>query len=295
MNSVGARYFETTGIPITMGRPFQDADNSAYSLDPSPTLGKDERPEPPGPRVAIITESAAQKYLAGRNPLGLHVSLEEKFDPAKAFEIVGVAKDAHYFGLNKEIEPMVYLPVWRKEAGSREICIRTTGSSQSIIETVRHEITALDPAIPILHWSAIEDQIDSDIVESRLIATLSTFFGGLALLLAVVGLYGVISYTVTRRTRELGIRMALGAQQSGILWLVIRDAALLVLIGALIGVPSALALGSLIGSFLYGISAQDPWTIAGGVLVLATAAALASFLPARRASSVDPMTALRHD
>jgi len=296
MNAVGPRYFETAGIPIVAGRDFRDDDNPPFSVEPPATFTRSEdRPTPPGPRVAILTESAVQKYFAGRNPIGLHIAGEEKLDPAKAFEVIGVVKDAHYFGLKKAVEPMMYLPLWRMDAGAREICIRTSGNAGSIVEAVRRQITALDPAIPILHWTAIENQIDADIVESRLIATLSAFFGVLALLLAAVGLYGVISYTVTRRTRELGIRMALGAQRGNVLWLVLRDAGVLVIAGALIGVPTALALSTLVRSFLYGVSPQDPWIIVAGVVTLSAAAAFASFLPARRASSVDPITALRQD
>jgi ABC-type antimicrobial peptide transport system permease subunit len=139
----------------------------------------------------------------------------------------------------------------------------------------------------------MEEQIDEDILEDRLIATLSSFFGVMALLLAAVGLYGVISYAVTRRTREIGIRMALGAPRSAVLRLVIRDAGLLITAGAIIGIPSALALTRLVKSFLYGISAQDPVTIIAGTTVLAAAALLACFVPARRATKVDPMAALR--
>ena len=139
----------------------------------------------------------------------------------------------------------------------------------------------------------MQQQIDNNILEDRLIATLSSFFGFLALLLASVGLYGVISYSVTRRTREIGIRMALGAQRSEVLRLVIRSAALLVILGAAIGIPAALAVTLLVRSFLYGINPQDPMTIVLGTGVLAAAAALACLLPARRATKVDPMVALR--
>jgi ABC-type antimicrobial peptide transport system permease subunit len=139
----------------------------------------------------------------------------------------------------------------------------------------------------------MQQQIDNNIVVERLIATLSGFFGVLALVLAGVGLYGVISHAVSRRTREIGIRMALGAQRSSVLWLVLRDAALLVIVGAVIGAPTAVALTRLAKAFLYGVSAQDPLTLAAGLALLALVAALASVLPARRATQVQPTTALR--
>jgi ABC-type antimicrobial peptide transport system permease subunit len=142
---------------------------------------------------------------------------------------------------------------------------------------------------------SLQEQIDENILEDRLIATLSGFFGLLALLLAGVGLYGVISYSVVRRTREIGIRVALGAQRSAVSRLILCDAALLVGIGVVIGVPAALAVTRLIGSLLYGVGTQDPLAIAGGIFVLAAAAAFAAIIPARRAAKVDPMVALRYE
>ena len=274
MNAVGPRYFETIGIPILLGRDFRDEDNPPYSLDPPESFTAGVRPpEPPGPRVAIINESFAKHFFGGRNPVGFHLCLDEKYEAGRAYEIVGVVKDAHYFGLREALEPMVYLSVWRPNASSRALCIRTSREVPEIVEMVRRQVTALDPAIPVLNSRTMQQQIDNNILEDRLIATLSSFFGFLALLLAGVGLYGVISYAVTRRTREIGIRMALGAQRSAVLWLILRDAALLMLIGAAIGIPASLAATRLVKVFLYGISAQDPVTIVIGTAVLAAVAA----------------------
>lgn len=160
---------------------------------------------------------------------------------------------------------------------------------------VRRQVTAIDSAVPVLDARTIQQQIDNDILQERLIAMLSSFFGSVALLLAGVGLYGVISYAVARRTREIGIRMALGAQRRSVLWLVIRDAALLVAAGAVIGIPAALAATRLVKAFLYGISPQDPLSIAAVTAVLVAVAALAGLLPARRATEVDSNTALRYE
>jgi ABC-type antimicrobial peptide transport system permease subunit len=190
---------------------------------------------------------------------------------------------------------MVYLPVWKNGAGSLETVIRTSEAAGPLTETLRRHVTAIDPAIPVLAARSIETQIDNNILEDRLLTTISGFFGVLALLLAAVGLYGVISYAVTRRTREIGVRMALGAERSSVMWLVARYAAGLVLAGAAIGIPAALALSRFVKTFLYGIEAQDAGAIAGATLTLAVAAGLASFLPARRATRVDPIVALRHE
>lgn len=295
MNAVGPRYFETVGIPLILGREFRDEDNPPYSLDPPEKFTPGvEPPEPPGPRVAIINKSFADRFFEGRNPIGMHVSADEQYKPDRAFEIVGVVKDAHYFGLREALEPMMYFPVWR-QAGSRALCIRTSRDATQLAAAIRRQVTAIDAGIPVLAVRSMHQEIDNDILVDRLIATLSSYFGVLALLLAGVGLYGVISYGVTRRTREIGIRMALGAERSSVLWLVMRRAAAFLLIGAVIGIPTALFATRLVKSFLYGIGAQDPLTIVMATMVLGAVAATASFLPARRATKVDPMVALRHE
>jgi predicted permease len=296
MNAIGTGYFETVGIPLIAGRDFRDEDNPPYSLDPPEKFTPGvERPEPPGPRVAIINESLAKHFFEGRNPIGMHVVMDEKYKADKAYEIVGVVKDAHYFGLRENLEPMIYFPVWRQQAGARAICIRTSRDSAQLAASISREVTAIDPGVPVLSVRSMHQEIDNDILVDRLIATLSSFFGLLALLLAAVGLYGVISYGVTRRVREIGIRMALGAQRGSVLWLVMRRAAAFLIIGASIGIPAALLATRLVKTFLYGISAEDPMAIILATLVLVAVTALASFLPARRATKVDPMIALRYE
>jgi predicted permease len=296
MNSVGPRYFETVGIPIVLGRDFRDEDNPPYSLDPPERISNSgPPPEPPGPRVVIINEALATRFFEGRNPIGVRVCADQVYKPDRAFEIIGVVKDAHYFGLREALEPMLYFPVWRPDARSRDICIRTSSSATQLASSISQQVTSIDPGVPVLAVRTMNQQIDNDILVDRLIATLSSFFGILALLLAAVGLYGVISYGVTRRTREIGIRMALGAQRSSVLWLVMRRAAALVLIGGLIGIPAALFATRLVKALLYGIGAQDPVAVVLATLALVAVAALASFLPARRATKVDPMVALRYE
>ena len=295
MNAVGPRFFETMGIAMVSGREFRDEDSPAVSEDPPADSRPGPAPEAPGPRYAIINESLAKKYFAGRYPIGLHVSMAENYDASRAYEIIGVVKDVHYFGLREAAEPMVYVSIWRQGAGFSLLCVRTSAQNSQLTNAIRRAITAIDPAVPLLSTRTIEQEIDNNILVDRLLTTLSGFFGVLALLLAAVGLYGVISYAVTRRTREFGLRMALGAERSSVIWLVARYTAVLVLSGAAIGVPTALALSKLVKSFLFGITAQDPTAIVAATLTLMFAGALASFVPTWRATRVDPMVALRHE
>jgi predicted permease len=295
MNTVGPRFFETMGIPLLQGREFRDEDSPATSEPPPETPQLGQQPPETGPRFAIINESFAKRFFAGRNPLGMHVCLDEKYDPARAYEVVGVVGDVHYFGLREATEPMIYTPVWKGTASGRALCIRTSDAAAGLTDSIRRHIQTIDPAIPILSTRTIEKYIDNNIVEDRLLTTISSFFGGLALLLAAVGLYGVISYAVTRRTREIGVRMALGAERSSVLWLVTRYSAGLVLAGAAIGIPAALLLSRFVKAFLFGVGAQDATAIAGATLTLLGAAAVASFVPARRATRVDPIVALRQE
>lgn len=296
MNAVGPRYFETVGIPLVLGRDFRDEDNPAYSLDPPEKINpNEETPEPPGPRVIIVNQRFADRFFEGRNPIGMHVSTDENYKADKAYEIVGVVKDAHYFGLRETLEPMIYFAVWRPGARSRDVCIRANRDATQLMSAIQQQVTEIDSGVPVLAVRTMNQQIDNDLLVDRLIATLSSFFGILALLLAAVGLYGVISYGVTRRTREIGIRMALGAQRTSVLWLVMRRAASLLLVGGVIGIPAALFATRLVKSLLYGIGAQDPMTVVIATLALVVVAALASFLPARRATKVDPMIALRYE
>ncbi len=172
----------------------------------------------------------------------MHVSRTEKYDPAQAYEVVGMVKDVRYFGLRKATEPMMYVAVWRENASGRTLVLRTGPQAAGVADAVRREVTALDAAVPVLSFRSIEQQIDNNIMEDRLLTTLSGFSACLALLISAVGLYGVVSYAVTRRTREIGIRMALGAERRSVVWLVGRHAVALVLLGAAIGIPAALAM-----------------------------------------------------
>jgi ABC-type antimicrobial peptide transport system permease subunit len=213
----------------------------------------------------------------------------------ESYEIIGVVKDAKYFGIREATESMIYVPAWRDGAGGRTLCLRTTGRPERVVAAVRREAAALDPAIPVLQTLTLADQFDNNIAQERMLTTLGGFFGALALLLAAVGLYGVMAHAVARRVREIGIRMALGARAAEVLWLILRETLLMVGIGALIGIPAALALTRLLETFLYGLTPQDPLSIAASTIILIAITALAGYIPARRATRVDPMIALRYE
>jgi len=293
-NTVSARYFETVGIRMILGRDFRDEDNPAFSPDPPTERRPGVEPDVPGPRVAIVSESMAKRFFGGRNPIGMHVCLQQEYDPARAYEIVGVVGDARYFGLREAAEPMIYLPAWRSGPERKMLCIRTNRDDAAVVDAVRRQVMALDAAVPVLASRTMRSCVDENIVVERLIATLSAFFGLLALLLAGVGLYGVMAHAASRRTREIGVRVALGASRSSVLWLVLGDAALMVGTGGAIGIPLALVLTRLTRTFLYGVSAQDPITVIAGFAILTAVAALASLLPAIRATRIQPSTALRY-
>jgi putative ABC transport system permease protein len=297
-NAVSPHYFETLGIALLAGRDFSDQDNPAFSPDrlEKPLPDGKEPPEPPGPpKVAIVNQSMAKKFFPNESALGKRFSMGDKFKIEDSYEIVGVVKDTRYFGLRDAVESMIYVSSWRQGAGDRMLCLRSTGDPKLLIEGVRREVRNLDSAIPVTETITMDQQLNNHISQERLIATLSSFFGSLALLLAAIGLYGLMAHTATRRTREIGIRMALGAQRTNVLWLILRDAVVLVLLGAVIGLPVAFGVTRFVSSFLYGLTARDPVTMILATAVLALVTVIASFLPARRASKVDPMVALRYE
>jgi predicted lysophospholipase L1 biosynthesis ABC-type transport system permease subunit len=223
------------------------------------------------------------------------LSFTEAFDGSRAYDVIGVVKDARYFGLREAAEPMLYVATWRGGSSGKSVCVRTSGEAAGLAGSLRRAVTAIDQAVVLTRTRTIEEQLDTDLVRERLMATLAAFFGVLALVLSCVGLYGLIAYLVQRRTREIGIRLALGAQRASVLRLVLADAVLLVGIGALIGAAAAVALGRFVRSLLYGVDPQDATTMAVSAAVMLTVAALAVLVPARRALAVQPSEALRYE
>ena len=276
-NVVGPGYFATMGIPLLLGRVFGPQDTAA------------------SPKVAIINETFARRYLPSGLPIGRHFGLGTDPIHSNDIEVVGVVKDAKYTNFQEPPIPAAYYPYTQIVQYWNDFEVRYTGKPEVIIPEVRQAIGQVDHSLPVAYEGTLVEQVNHSMAGQTLIAQLSAFFGLLAAFLACIGIYGLMSYAVTRRTNEIGIRMALGAERSGVLWMVMRESMVLVAAGVGIGIPVALAAGRLISNVLYGIKATDSTTIALSALVMVAVAALAGYLPARRATKVDPMVALRYE
>ena len=272
---VGTRFFDTLGLRVLQGRNFTERDTAN------------------SPQVAILNQSMAQHFFAHENPLGKHF---ESWGITK--EVIGVVQDAKYESPRERGRRMFYLP-YRQQFGrlsqTISVAVRTAGNPSSIGPEIRQTLRAIDPSLPVLRLETVDAQLDNLLAPERLLAALSGFFGGSAVLLACLGLYGVMAYTTARRTNEIGIRLALGATRADVLGMVLKESLLLAAVGIAAGIPVTLAMTRLISSKLFGVSATDPLTIAGATLLMTAVAALAAFLPARRAARIDPMAALRYD
>jgi predicted permease len=275
-NIVGPDFFAAMGIPLVAGRGFgpQDAANSQ--------------------KVAIISEAMAQRFFPSGSAVGKRFGLD-KPDATEAIEIIGVVKDAKFGNLTEEAVPIAFYPHSQLPDVLGNLVVRFSGPESAIVPQVRQTIRQVNNNLPIDDVVSLSDHVGRSLVQQKLIARLAAFFGLLALLLACVGLYGVMSYGVARRTNEIGIRMALGAQGRSVLWLVLREALLLVVIGLVVGVLASLAVTKTAASLLYELKPNDPLTIVLATLLLTAVAVLAGYLPARRAARVDPMVALRDE
>ena len=277
-DEISPKLFSTFELPIVAGRDFTPFDT---------------RP------VVLINEAFARKYFAGRNPLGLHIGMVDDrlaTPDVPNLEVIGVVKDLKYKNLRDPAPPQGYLPYLQAERFRfMTFYLRTRPDPRQLMEAVREQVRRLDPNIPVVDLRTIDEQIGLSLTTERLVASLSSVFGFLATSLAVVGLYGVMAYTVATRRREIGIRMALGALQSDVLWMVMRQVVFLTGAGLALGGLLAFALANLIRSQLYGLQPHDPFTFVSAGLVLAAAACAAGLIPSWRASRVDPMHALRHE
>jgi predicted permease len=274
-NNVGDRFFETVEMPIVAGRPFNWHDNQH------------------GPRVAIVNRKLARKFFQHTSALGKTISFCEANDPP--IEIVGVAGDAKYAAVNEEPPPTLFLPYLQQDdADDVTFEIKTAASTASMVKPIRTAIKSVDRDLPLLDTRTQIQQMDATLTQQRMFASLTGGFGVLALLLAGIGIYGIMAYNVSRRTNEIGIRMALGAQTRSVLAMILREAWLLAGLGILTGLATALAVTRLLASMLFGIQTNDPLTYGGAAVLLFVIALLAGAIPARRAASIDPCDALRH-
>ncbi len=274
----GPNYFATLGIPLLRGRDLTEAD-AAH-----------------GAPVCVINAEFARTFFPNADPIGKHVT-DEYPTTRETYEIVGVAADAKEHELNEKAAPRFYANIFHPigGVGSLTVVLRTAAAPSAAITAVRHAIRAIDPNLPVLSVRTVDEQINRQLTSERLVAELAVVFGGVALLMAMVGLSGVMSYATSRRTSEIGVRMALGASSEGVAWMVLRETFAMVTIGIVIGFPVALAAGRLVSNRLFGLTSVDPLTIGWTVLILLTTAGVAGWVPARRASAIDPMTALRSE
>jgi predicted permease len=275
MNALSPGYFEAMQIPILEGRDFTWMD--AHDK----------------PTVAIVNRRFAEHFFPGRSAVGKRLGRGGGPKTKLDIEIVGVVADSLYEGPREGVHRQVFVPNWGRNSAA--FYVRTRTASSSAYALVRNEVKRLDAAMPVYQLKTLESQLDQTLLTDRLIALLSAGFGLLATVLASIGLYGVMAFVVARRRKELGIRLALGAQPRLVIWLVMKEVLLLLAIGLAIGVPAALGLGRYVSSQLYGIQGHDPWVAVTTMLLLTIVSAAAGLIPARRASRINPILALRHE
>jgi len=277
--SIGPDFLTTMQIPLLAGRDVEDRDH------------------PGSPAIAIIKQRFGRDNFGDQNPLGRHVILWKGEQPARDMEIVGVAKNARYGGLKEQIPPVVYFPYDQGFPPRNEMvfALRTAGDPLGYVKSVREAVHQADSRVPVSDVRTQTTEINEDMSQETTLAKLCSAFALLALTISCVGLYGTMSYTVARRTGEIGIRIALGAHRRAVVWMVLREVAILAVAGLAISIPAALVTSKFIESFLFGTKPNDPLALAASVAVLLAAALLAGYVPARRASRIDPMVALRHE
>ena len=287
LNRVSSRYFETLGTRVLRGRAF------------------DEHDTPGSSRVAVVNETFVDRYLRSENPIGRRFGIDSDDGTSADLEIVGVVENAKYDSPREDPTPMAFLPLLQVKQGDaastardgsnfiNAIEVRATGNPTAVVGQIRQALAEIDPGLPVLRVDTLSDQIGRELNQENVIAVLTMCFGLLALVLACVGLYGLMAYVVQRRTSEIGIRMALGANRGMVIGMVLREALFQGVVGILIGIPAAFAATQLVANQLYGVSPSDPRHAAMAALVLMLCVTIAGYVPARRASKVDPMVALR--
>jgi predicted permease len=277
-DQVGPEYFSTLGIPVRLGREITAEDRAG------------------GQMVCVINETFAKRFFDGRNPIGLHVT-QTYANQRNTYQVVGVVQDSRQNRIRGEIEHRFYVPATQPAAsiGSMTFAIRPAGNASGVMAGVREAVRQAEPGMPITVARTVTESVDRRLGQDRLLARLSIAFGAVALMLAAIGLYGVLSYGVTRRTNEIGIRKALGAQHATVIAMILRETGLLLALGLIAGSALAAAALRLITSRLYGLEATDPIAFATAIVLLSIIAGVAAWLPAWRASRVDPLVALRYE
>ena len=273
MMDVSPAFFATMGIPVLQGRSFTDRDG------------------PTGPKMAILNEAAARRLFPDGHVLGRRIG--ESFEKSGEMEVVGVVRDTKYASVRDPGPPTMYRCVWQTTQRNLHVVLRTAGEPLAMSETVRAALREIDPTLPVQEFTSQREQISQRFAQERLFARAYAAFGALAVLLACIGLFGLMSYNVARRTGEIGVRMALGAQRRTVVGMVMRESIRLVAIGIVLGLAAVLWAGRFVQTVVYGLSPSDPPTIGAAVALIAVVTALAGGLPARRASNVNPIEALR--
>ena len=278
-NYVAPGFFETLGLPVVAGRDLAETD----------VLG--------APQVAVVNEVFARYYFKNENPIGRRLGLGRRATTeGYPIEIIGVVRDGKAASMREEPRRFVYVPYTQEESiGSLTYYVRSSVKPDSFGAQLRAAVARVDPTLPVTSLKTMEAQIGESLFVERMVAMLSAAFGLLATLLAAIGLYGVMSYAVSMRTREIGLRVALGADRRAVLMLVLREVAVLAALGIAIGLPGGYGLGKVVESQLYGLNARDPLTFAVATLALVATAFVAGLIPAMRAARVDPMKALRYE
>jgi predicted permease len=280
LNAISPAFFATLGARIVAGRDFEERDSL-------PSGGT-------GWRTAIVNEAFVKRYFDGRSPLGARICLGEGPGRKPDTEIVGVVANFNYSGLRDESE-QAYFPIFAGRPTTGHFYVRVRGTPEAAFQSIRDAIHAADPSLPITYFSTVDEQVNRSLSTERMLAAVSGGFGTLALLLSLVGVYGVMSFVVTHRTREIGVRIALGASRSSALWLVLRDAIVMIAAGTAIALPCVWALGRLVESQLFGVRPTDPTTVTAATLVLVLTGFGAALVPAYRAAGIDPTEALRFE
>jgi predicted permease len=277
IDTVSPGFFRTLKIPLLEGRDFTPAD------------GAD------APKVAMVNEQFARFFFSGGNPVGRHMAFGAGHVKLN-IEIVGVVRNSYHLDLREKVARFIYVPYLQdSRSGSMHYYVRTAGNPSIFSGYIRRTVRDLDSNVPLNEVRTLPAQIAESLYGDRMVAWLASAFGAVAACLAAVGLYGLISYTVARRTSEIGLRMALGASPAMVLWLILRKSLTLVLVGVVLGTVLALASARLVSSLLYGLDATSPLVFVAATTLLAAVAVVASYLPARRATKVDPMVALRYE